>query len=148
MPIECVCEARIKASPAECFAAVLDAGRWKDWARDLEQVEVVSSFGDETPMQVSIVIEIMGVQKGAIVELVRDPESHSVTFDLVESKSLDAFAGHARIRPDGSGSRMAVEVRATMTRPRGPRIDRMVARKFETAITRDFVRYVERGRGR
>jgi cytochrome P450 len=144
VPIECVCEATIKASPAECFEVAADAGRWREWARDLEEVEVLTPFADGTPMRVAIVIEVLGVQKGATIDVARDPDAHTLTFDLVESASLDSFAGHARIQPDGTRSRMAVEVRATMTRARGPRIDRLVSRKLESAITRDFVRYVER----
>ncbi len=148
MPIECVCEADIKASPAACLDVAADASRWTEWARDLERVQVLVPFVGDQPMRVSIEIEILGVEKSAIVDVVADPEAHALTFGLVESPSLSEFAGGVRFRADGARTRMHAEISGTLIRTYAPRIERMASRKIETALTRDFVRFVERSRRR
>jgi len=149
LSIECECEATIKASPADCLALASDASRWMDWARDLEQVNVIAPLTDDSPLRVEVVIEILGVEKRATVDLVVDREANSMSFDLVESPSLSEFNGGVRFSGDGSRSRMAAKVHGTLIRHYAPRIERMASRKIETALTRDFLRFVERsGRGR
>lgn len=149
MSIECACEATIRASPAECLAAASDASRWTDWARDLEQVHVLAPPTADTPLRVELVIEILGVEKRATVDLVVDAAANSMRFDLVESASLSEFQGSVRFTGDGSRSRMLAQVRGTLIRSYAPRIERMASRKIETALTRDFLRFVERAaRGR
>lgn len=149
MAIEVACDATIKASPGECVAVAADAARWMDWARDLEEVTVLAPFSEGAPMRVEIVIEILGVEKRATIDMVQDPDASALTFCLVESPSLSSFAGGVRFSGDGSRSRMVADVRATLVRHYAPRIERMAGRKIETALTRDFVRFVERSaRGR
>jgi hypothetical protein len=149
LSIECACEATIKASPAACLAAAADASRWREWARDLEQVNLIAPGSADTPLRVEVVIEILGVEKRATVDVVVDHEVHSLRFGLVESPSLSAFSGGLRFSGEGSRAHMAAEVRGTLIRHYAPRIERMASRKIETALTRDFVRFVERaGRGR
>lgn len=149
MAIEVACETTIKASPAECLAVAADAAHWMDWARDLEQVTLITPFEGDAPMRVEIVIEILGVEKRATVDMVRDLESNTLSFDLVESPSLSAFTGAVRFSGDGSRSRLVAEVHAELIRHYAARIERMASRKIETALTRDFLRFVERNnRGR
>ena len=146
MAIECVCRADIKAAAVACFETAVDALRWREWARDLDRVDVLRPLSGSDPMRVDITIAILGEEKSAIIDLFADPEANAMTFELVESQSLDAFAGGVRFTPDGSRSRMDANLHAVLTRPRAARIERMVSRKIETALTRDFLRYMERGR--
>jgi hypothetical protein len=149
LSIECNCEATIRASPGDCLAAAADASRWMDWARDLEQVHVLAPLTPDSPLRVELVIEILGVEKRAVVDLAVDPATSSMSFGLVESASLSEFSGSVRFTGDGSRSRMLAQVRGTLTRSYAPRIERMASRKIETALTRDFLRFVERAaRGR
>jgi hypothetical protein len=120
-----------------------------DWARDLEQVNVIAPPTESTPLRVEVVIEILGVEKRATVDVVVDPDAHSMSFDLVESPSLSEFSGGVRFSGDGARSRMVATIHGTLIRHYAPRIERMASRKIETALTRDFLRFVERaGRGR
>ena len=146
MAIECVCQADIKASAAACLATAMDAARWRDWARDLDQVEILTPFDGSDRMRVAITISILGEEKSATVDLVADAATHALTFDLASSESLSQFTGGVRFTETGSHSRMDAQVHAVLIRQRSARIERMVARKLETALTRDFLRYVERGR--
>jgi hypothetical protein len=142
--IECECQADIKAAPQACLQIAADAARWRDWARDLDQVTILSPAEAAADMRVAITISILGEEKSATIDLHTDPGTHSMTFELVESDSVSEFSGGVRFTAAGSLSRMDAKVHATLIRPRAVRIERMAARKIETALTRDFLRYVER----
>lgn len=144
--IECDCEAEIRASPADCLTVAADASRWQEWARDLERVRVLAPLGESTPMRVEVAIEIFGVEKSATIDISVDRDAHALTFAMVESPSLTEFAGGVRFIGNGPRSRMAADLRAELIRHKTARIERMAGRKIETALTRDFVRYVERSR--
>jgi hypothetical protein len=146
--IECVCQAEIKAAPQVCLQTAADVTGWREWARDLERVTVLAPAEGSGPMWVAITIAILGEEKSATIDLVVDPDSDSLTFELVESASVGEFTGGVRFTGSGARSRMDARVYATLLRPRAARIERMASRKIETALTRDFVRYVERGAGR
>jgi hypothetical protein len=138
--IECVCQADIKASAATCLQVATDAARWREWARDLDRVEILSP----DPMRVAITISILGEEKSAVIDLHTDPDNNAMTFTLVESESVSDFTGGVRFSGNGSRTRMDADVHATLIRPRAARIERMASRKIETALTRDFLRHVER----
>ena len=144
MAIDVTCEATIRAAPPECLAVAADAARWKEWARDLEEVAVIAPFEGDSPLRVEIVIEILGVEKRATIDLVRDLAANALSFVLVESPSLREFTGGVRFVSEGSRTRMAADVHAVLIRQYAPRIERMAGRKIETALTRDFLRHVER----
>ncbi|MBA3745505.1 SRPBCC family protein [Sporichthya sp.] len=146
MSIECVCQASLKASPQAGFAVLADVGRWPEWARDLERVVVHPHGPDGGPLRVTVVVEIFGEEFDGTVEIVPDPVNHAITFGLTECEHLQGMSGVLRFDPVGSGSRLDVKLSGTLTQPRGSRVDRLLSRRIETALTRDLVRYIERGR--
>lgn len=146
MSIECVCQASLKSSPQAGFAVVADAARWPEWARDLERVVVHPAGPEGAPLRATVVVEIFGEEFDGTVEVVADPANHAIIFEVTECEHLEGMGGTMRFDPAGSGSRLDVKLSGALTRPRGQRVDRLLSRRIETALTRDLVRYIERGR--
>lgn len=146
MSIDSVCKATIKASPADCLAAVADAACWSAWARDVERVTVVGPGEAAGSTRVEVVVEIMGAEHGATLDVMPDPDGAGVRFVLVGAVDLSAVDGGFRFEENGWATAMTCEVHATLVRPRSERIERMLARRIETALTRDLVRHIERAR--
>ena len=144
MPIECVCRVAIKASPAACFTVLADPAGWHEWARDLDRVDVLDVGRAGRAARVRAEVTILGVAQHAVLEVLGEPEAHALRFKSVESVDAATIAGLVRFLPSGAITTMDVDVRITLVRPPGARVERMVSRKIETALTRDLVRHIER----
>ena len=144
MAIECVCRAAIKASPAACFAAFANPAEWSAWARDLDRVDVLHPGDAERPARVRMAVTILGVEHHAVLDVQADPAASVLNCTLVESDEASGIDAAFRFDPDGSGATMRADLRVTLVRAHGQRIERMVSRKLETTLTRDLVRHIER----
>ncbi len=146
MSIDYVCKVPIKASPAECMAGVADPASWSDWARDVERVTALGPGAAEGSTRVEVVVAIMGYEHGATIDVAPDADGFGLRFVLAAAADLTAVDGGFRFTDDGSGTAMACEVHATLARPPTARIERMLGRRIETALSRDLVRHIERAR--
>jgi hypothetical protein len=146
MPIACVCRTPLKASPADCFHALADPKGWPEWARDLDRVDVLEAGEADRPARVRATATIGGYVQSIVLDVAGDPDAHALIFRLVEGAGLEAVDGSLGFGPAPGGTVMAVDIRIRLTRDRTPRIERMLSRRIETALTRDFVRHVERAR--
>jgi Polyketide cyclase / dehydrase and lipid transport len=144
MAIECVGDAGIEAPPAVCFATTADLERWTEWARDLERVEVLDRTGGGLPTRVRMVADLFGKEFDAIVDFHHDKAPDELSFSLVEARKLAALEGSFRFEPDSRGTRMTYRLRMVLVKPKAARIERMVSRKIDTALSRDLRRHIER----
>lgn len=143
MAVECVGDVGIDAPPALCFSATADLERWTEWARDLERVEVLERDGDGRAGRVRMVADLFGKEFDATIDFHHRPPDE-LRFTLVEARKLAALEGSFRFEPESAGTRMSYRLRMVLVKPKAARIERMVARKIDTALSRDLRRHIER----
>ncbi|MGH8974169.1 MAG: SRPBCC family protein [Acidimicrobiia bacterium] len=146
MAIECVGSVRIAADPGLCFARTADLGQWPEWARDMERVEVLARDGEGRPLRARMVADLFGKEFDATADFRYDKAPAAFTFSLVEARKLQSLEGMFSFEPDRDGTLMSFRVLMTLVKPKAARVERMVARKIETALTRDLRRHIERSR--
>ena len=144
MAIECVGDAGIEAPPAVCFTATADLERWTEWARDLERVEVLARGDGGRPAQVRMVADLFGKEFDAIVDFHHDKAPDELGFSLVEARKLAILEGSFRFEPKAGGTRMTYRLHMVLVKPKAARVERMVSRKIDTALSRDLRRHIER----
>ena len=144
MAVECDGDFGVEASPAVSFGAVAELERWPEWARDLERVEILSRDGDGRPGRVRMVADLFGKEFDATVDFHYDKAPDELRFSLVEARKLAILEGSFRFEPDSGGTRMSYRLRMVLVKPKAARIERMVARKIDTALSRDLRRHIER----
>lgn len=144
MAIECVGDVGIEAPPAVCFAAAADLERWTEWARDLERVEVLARGDGGRPTQVRMVADLFGKEFDAIVDFHHDKAPDELRFSLVEARKLAVLEGSFRFESESGGTQMTYRLHMVLVKPKAPRIERMVSRKIDTALSRDLRRHIER----
>lgn len=144
MAIECVGDVGIEAPPTVCFAAAADLERWTEWARDLERVEVRARDDGGRPTQVRIVADLFGKEFDAIVDFHHDKAPDELRFSLVEARKLAVLEGSFRFEPESGDTRMTYRLHMALVKPKAARIERMVSRKIDTALSRDLRRHIER----
>ena len=149
MPIDCTVRMTLTASPATSLSALADAANWSDWARDLDRVELLPDADPAGPTLVRVVVSILGEEHDAVVEVLVDPDAGTVCVALGRSEALASLTATFGFVSEGRGTGMHGQLHIAPTQALSARVERMVSRKIETALTRDFVRYVERAqRGR
>jgi hypothetical protein len=144
MAVECVGVVVIEASPAVCFSAIADLERWGEWARDLERVEVLDRHADGRPVRVRMVADLFGKEFDATIDFHHDKTPDELRFSLVEARKLAALEGAFRFEPGSGGTRMSYRLRMVLVKPKAARIERMVSRRIDTALSRDLRRHIER----
>jgi uncharacterized membrane protein len=144
MAVECIGDVGVEAPPALCFAVAADLERWTDWARDLERVQVLSRSEGGRPSRVRMVADLFGKEFDATVDFHDDQAPDRLRFSLVEARKLALLEGVFRFEPESGGSRMHYQLRMVLVKPKAARIERMVARKIDTAFSRDLRRHIER----
>jgi hypothetical protein len=148
MAIECVGDVGVEAPPALCFTAAADLERWTEWARDLERVEVLARGDGGRPTQVRMVADLFGKEFDALVDFHHDKAPDELRFSLVEARKLASLQGSFRFEPESGGTRMAYRLHMALVKPKAARIERMVSRKIDTALSRDLRRHIERNMAR
>ena len=144
MAVECVGAMGVEAPPGVCFAAVADLERWTEWARDLERVDVLERGAGGRPERVRMVADLFGKEFDAVVDFHHDKAPGELRFSLVEARKLAILDGSFRFDPEPGGTRMAYRLQMVLVKPKAARIERMVARKIDTALSRDLRRHIER----
>jgi len=144
MAVECVGDVGIEAAPAVCFSAAADLERWTEWARDLERVDVLERAGDGRPSRARMVADLFGKEFDATVDFHHDQAPDELRFTLVEARKLAVLEGAFRFEPESGGTRMRYRLRMVLVKPKAARIERMVSRKIDTALSRDLRRHIER----
>ncbi|MGH8992388.1 MAG: SRPBCC family protein [Acidimicrobiia bacterium] len=150
MAIQCVGDVQIDAPPEVAFTGTADIETWTSWARDLERVTILDRDRDGRASRANLVADLFGKEFDATVDFFCDPGTNEITFRLVEARKLSSLTGSFRFEAARGGSRMGFRVLMTLAKPKAARIERMVSRKLETALTRDLRRHIERtlARGR
>jgi len=149
MAVECVGDVGIEAPPAVCFALAADLEQWTEWARDLERVDVLERADGGRPARARMVADLFGKEFDATVAF-HHQSPDELRFTLVEARKLAALDGSFRFEPESAGTRMSYRLRMVLVKPKAARIERMVSRKIDTALSRDLRRHIERnvaGRG-
>jgi uncharacterized membrane protein len=144
MAVECVGDVGVEAPPAVCFSAAADLERWTEWARDLERVDVLERGDDGRPERVRMVADLFGKEFDATVDFHHDKAPDELRFSLVEARKLSILEGSFRFEPEPGGTRMSFHLRMVLVKPKAARIERMVSRKIDTALSRDLRRHIER----
>jgi hypothetical protein len=144
MAVECEGDVGIEASPAACFSATADLERWTEWARDLERVEVLDRGESGRPSQVRMVADLFGKEFDATVDFHHHKAPDELSFSLVEARKLATLEGSFRFESESGGTRMSYRLRMVLVKPKAARIERMVSRKIDTALSRDLRRHIER----
>ncbi|HYH50866.1 MAG TPA: SRPBCC family protein [Acidimicrobiia bacterium] len=144
MAVECQGDVGVEASPALCFAAAAELEDWPEWARDLQRVEVVTRNPQGPAERVRMVADLFGREFHAVVDFDLSGAPDVMRFTLVEAPKLTELDGSFRFEPDSEGTRMSYRLRMVLAEPKGARIDRMVSRKVDTALSRDLRRHIER----
>jgi hypothetical protein len=144
MAVECSGDVEIEATPAACLSATGDLERWTEWARDLERVDVLERTDGGRPGRVRMVADLFGKEFDAIVDFVHEETPLELRFTLVEARKLAGLEGSFRFAPASVGSRMTYRLRMVLVKPKAARIERMVSRKIDTALSRDLRRHIER----
>ena len=144
MAIECVGDFGIDAPPAVCFSATAKLESWTEWARDLERVDVLGRDDDGRPVRVRMVADLFGKEFDATVAFHHDQAPDELRFSLVEARKLASLDGSFRFEPEPGGTRMRYRLRMVLVKPKAARIERMVSRKIDTALSRDLRRHIER----
>jgi hypothetical protein len=144
MAVECIGEVGVEAPPAVCFSVTADLERWTEWARDLERVEVLERRADGRPERVRMVADLFGKEFDATVDFHHDGAPDELRFSLVAARKLASLEGSFRFAPDPAGTLLHYSLRMVLVKPKAARIERMVSRKIDTALSRDLRRHIER----
>ena len=144
MAVECVGNVSVEAAPGVCFSTTADLERWTEWARDLERVEVVDRGDEGRPVRVRLVADLFGKEFDATVDFHHDKAPDELSFTLVEARKLATLEGSFRFEPEAGGTRLSYRLRLVLVKPKAARIERMVSRKIDTALSRDLRRHIER----
>ena len=144
MAVECAGEVGIEAAPDVCFSITADLERWTEWARDLERVEVLDRHAAGPPARARMVADLFGKEFDATVDFHHDKAPDELRFTLVEARKLAALEGAFRFEPTSGGTRMSYRLHMVLVKPKAARIERMVSRKIDTALSRDLRRHIER----
>jgi hypothetical protein len=142
--VECVGNVGVEAAPGVCFSTTADLERWTEWARDLERVEVVDRGDDGRPVRVRLVADLLGKEFDATVDFHHEKAPDELSFTLVEARKLATLEGAFRFEPEAGGTRLSYRLRLVLVKPKAARIERMVSRKIDTALSRDLRRHIER----
>jgi hypothetical protein len=142
--VESVGNVDVEAAPGVCFSATADLERWTEWARDLERVEVLDRDDDGRPVRVRVVADLFGKEFDATLDFDHDKAPDELSFTLVEARKLAALEGSFRFEPEGGGTRLSYRLRMVLVKPKAARIERMVSRRIDTALSRDLRRHIER----
>jgi hypothetical protein len=142
--VECVGNVGVEAAPGVCFSTTADLERWTEWARDLERVEVVDRGDDGRPVRVRLVADLFGKEFDATVDFHHEKAPDELSFTLVEARKLATLEGAFRFEPEAGGTRLSYRLRLVLVKPKAARIERMVSRKIDTALSRDLRRHIER----
>jgi hypothetical protein len=142
--IECVGDFEIEAPPAVCFSATAKLESWTEWARDLERVDVLERDGVGRPGRVRMVADLFGKEFDATVDFDHAKAPEELAFRLVEARKLAQLEGAFRFEPAAGGTRMSFRLLMVLVKPKAARIERMVSRKIDTALSRDLRRHIER----
>jgi uncharacterized membrane protein len=142
--VECVGDVVIETAPAACFSGAADLERWPEWARDLERVDVLDRTDDGRPRRVRMVADLFGKEFDATVDFDYAKAPDEFTFRLVEARKLATLEGSFRFEPASGGTRMSFRLLMVLGKPKAARIERMVSRKIDTALSRDLRRHIER----
>ena len=134
----------MEVPPAVCYALAADLERWTEWARDLERVEVLDRNGDGRPSRARMVADLFGKEFDAVVDFHHDKAPDELRFSLVEARKLAGLEGSFRFEPDSGGTRLGYRLQMVLVKPKAARIERMVSRKIDTALSRDLRRHLER----
>lgn len=146
MAIESVGNVEVAAPPPVCFAGAADLERWTEWARDLERVTVLERNGGGRPQRVRMVADLFGEECNATADFSFEKAPAAFTFSLVEAHKLRSLEGELRFQPgpDPAETLMSFRILMVLVKPKAARIERMVARKIDTALSRDLRRHIER----
>jgi hypothetical protein len=134
----------ISVAPEMCFARTAEIENWPEWARDLETVTVLERDGHGRPRRANLVAELFGKEFDATVDFDFDKAPGQFTFALVEARKLASLEGSFQFEPRSAGTVVNFRVFMTLVKPKAARIERMVSRKVETALSRDLRRHIER----
>jgi uncharacterized membrane protein len=134
----------ISVTPELCFARTADIENWPEWARDLETVTVLERDGYGRPSRANLVADLFGKEFDATVDFDFDKAPGQITFALVEARKLASLEGSFQFEPRSAGTLVNFRVFMTLVKPKADRIERMVSRKVETALSRDLRRHIER----
>ena len=144
MAVECAGDVGIDAPPGACFTLAADLEGWTEWARDLERVEVLARGDDGRPVRARMVADLFGKEFDATVDFHHDKAPDELRFSLVEARKLAGLEGAFRFEAASGGTRMSYRLRMVLVKPKAARIERMVSRKIDTALSRDLRRHIER----
>ena len=144
MAVECIGDVGIDAPPAVCFGAAAAIERWTEWARDLDRVEVLERGDHGRPEEARMVADLFGKEFDATVDFDHAKAPEELAFSLVEARKLAQLEGTFRFEPVSDGTRMSFRLLMVLVKPKAARIERMVARKIDTALSRDLRRHIER----
>jgi uncharacterized membrane protein len=142
--IEAGGQVQVEAPVKVAFETVADLERWPEWARELERVVVLDRGAHGRPTRVRMVADLFGKEFDATCEFVHDEPARTITFRLVEARKLRTLDGEFRLEPAAAGTVLHFQVVMALVKPKAARIERMVARKIDTAFTRDLRRSIER----
>jgi hypothetical protein len=142
--VECVGGMGVEAAPGVCFSATADLERWPEWARDLERVEVLGRGDDGRPARARMIADLFGKEFDATLDFDYAKAPDELTFTLVEARKLATLDGSFRFEPEAGGTRLSYRLRMVLVKPKAARIERMVSRKIDTALSRDLRRHIER----
>jgi hypothetical protein len=91
-----------------------------------------------------MVADLFGKEFDATLDFHHDEAPGELRFTLVEARKLASLDGSFRFGPDPAGALMRYQLRMVLVKPKAARIERMVARKIDTALSRDLRRHIER----
>jgi hypothetical protein len=134
----------VEAAPAACFSATADLEHWPDWARDLERVEILERGEGGRATRARMVADLFGKEFDAVVGFHYDQAPGELRFTLIEARKLATLEGSFRFEPEPGGTRLHYRLHMVLVKPKAARIERMVSRKVDTALSRDLRRHIER----
>ncbi len=144
MAIESAGRVMVDAVPEVCCSTTADFERWRDWARDVEQVTVMERTGDGRSCRVAFAVDLFGKDYSATMDFDLGATPKQLSFTLVEARKLRAASGFFQFEPAGDATLMTFRVFAELVKPKPARVERLIARRVETMLVRDLKRYIER----
>ena len=144
MAVECDGDVEVEAGPAAAFAVTADLERWPEWARDLERVEVLERDDQGRASRARVVVDLFGKEFDAVIAFDYAGAPDQLRFTLVEARKLASLDGSFGFEPGSGGSRLRYAIKLVLVKPKAARIERMVSRKIDTALSRDLRRHIER----
>jgi uncharacterized membrane protein len=108
---------RVDAPADRCWDVAIDFGSYPEWVRDVKEVEILETDGQDRGTRVQYRAAAMGKSIRYVLVYDYADAPHSFSWKLAEGDMLRRLDGTYRFEPDGGGTRVHYDLAVELAVP-------------------------------